>query len=100
MAIRFHRTAVVAGARTQEASAFAADISKYVTETLGLPTSWGMQVGGTQATLHWFTDFADMNEMEAGLQKTISDPGYGETVMKASHLFVEGRTEDSIIYMM
>jgi hypothetical protein len=100
MAIRFHRPAVVAGARNQEASAFAADISKYVTETLGLPTTWGVQVGGTQSTLHWFTDFADMTEMEAGLQKTLTDPRYGETVMKAAHLFVEGRTEDSIIYLM
>lgn len=100
MAIRFHRTAVVAGAKNQEASAFAAEISKYVTETLGMPTTWGLQVGGTLATLHWFTDFADMAELEAGLGKTITDAGYMEALAKAEDLFVEGRTEDSIIYMM
>jgi hypothetical protein len=100
MAIRFQRTAVVAGAKNQEASAFAAEISEYVTETLGMPTTWGLQVGGTLATLHWFTDFADMAELEAGLGKTITDAGYMEALTKAEDLFIEGRTEDSIIYMM
>jgi hypothetical protein len=56
MAIRFQRTALVAGVKGQEAMAFAADVSKYVTETLGLPTTWGLQVGGTFATLHWFSE--------------------------------------------
>jgi hypothetical protein len=100
MAIRFHRTAVVAGAKNQEASAFAAEICKYTTETLGMPTAWGLQVGGTLATLHWFTDFADMTGLEAGLAKTMTDAGYTEALTKAADLFVEGRTEDSIIYMM
>ncbi len=100
MAIRFHRTALVAGSRDQEASAFAAEICTYTTESLGLPTSWGLQVGGTLGTLHWFTDFADMTELEAGMAKTLTDTGYKELMAKAAHLFVEGRTEDSIIYMM
>jgi hypothetical protein len=100
MAIRFHRTAVVAGSKNQEASAFAAEICKYTTETLGMPTAWGLQVGGTLATLHWFTDFADMTELEAGLAKTLTDAGYTEALANAADLFVEGRTEDSIIYMM
>lgn len=100
MAIRFHRTALVAGAKNQEASAFAAEISTYTTETLGMPTTWGLQVGGTLATLHWFTDFADMSALEAGLGKTLTDPGYMEALAKAADLFIAGRTEDSIIYMM
>ena len=65
MAIRFQRTALVAGVKGQEAMAFAADVSKYVTETLGLPTTWGLQVGGTFATLHWFSEYADMAELES-----------------------------------
>lgn len=100
MAIRFHRTALVAGVKNQEASAFAAEVSKYTTETLGMPTAWGLQVGGTLATLHWFTDFANMTEFEAGLGKTLTDAGYIELLAKAADLFVEGRTKDSIIYMM
>lgn len=99
MTIRFHRTALVAG-DTQKASAFAAEICAYTTETMGLPTVWGLQVGGTLATLHWFTDFANMTEFEAGLGKTLADAGYIELLAKAHDLFVQGRTEDSIIYMM
>ena len=100
MAIRFQRTAVVAGAKNQDAVSFAAEISTYATENLGIPTSWGLQVGGTLATLHWFSDFADMTELEAGLVKTLTDAGYTEALAKAEDFFIEGRTEDTIIYMM
>ena len=100
MAIRFHKTALVTGVKDQEAAAFAAEISNYVTETLGMPTAWGMQVGGTSGTLHWFTDYANMTELEAGLVKVTTDAGYNEVLAKAKDLFVDGRTEDSIIYMM
>ena len=100
MAIRFQRTAIVAGAKTQEAVTFAGEISKYATETLGIPTTWGLQVGGTLATLHWFSDFADMADLEAGLVKTLTDTGYMDATAKVADLFIEGRTEDSIIYMM
>ncbi len=100
MAIRFQRTALVAGVKGQEAMAFAADVSKYVTETLGLPTTWGLQVGGTFATLHWFSEYADMAELEAALLKITTDSGYQDVLAKAKDLFVEGSTEDSIIYMM
>jgi hypothetical protein len=100
MAVRFQRTAIVTGAKSQEAAAFAAEISKYVTETMGIPTTWGIQVGGTLATLHWFSDFADMADLEAGLVKTMTDAGYVDTLAKAEELFVEASTEDVIIYMM
>ena len=100
MAIRFHRTALVAGVKGQEAAAFAAEISQYVTETLGMPTAWGMQVGGTYGRVHWFTDYGNMTEFEVGLVKTITDDGYIAVLAKAKDLFVEGSTEDSIIYMM
>jgi hypothetical protein len=100
MAIRFHRTALVAGVQGQEAAAFAAEVSTYLTDTLGIPTAWGMQVGGTFETVHWFVDYENMTELEAGLVKTITDAGYIEILNKAKDLFIEGRTEDSIIYMM
>ena len=100
MAIRFHRTALIAGAKDQEAAAFAAEVSEYVTETLGMPTAWGLQVGGTYGRVHWFTDYANMAELEAGLVKTIADAGFQALLAKAKDLFIEGRTEDSIIYMM
>lgn len=100
MAIRFHRTALVAGVRGQEAAAFAAEISKYVTESMGMPTVWGMQVGGTFGRVHWFTDYENMTEFEAGLVKTLTDDGYISVLAKAKDLFIEGSSEDSIIYMM
>ena len=100
MAIRFHRTAVVAGVKNQEASAFAGEISKYLTETLDIPTTWGLGVGGTLGTVHWFTDFADMAELEAGLVKSLTDAGYLEILAKAEGIFIEGRTQDNLIYTM
>ena len=100
MAIRFHRTALVAGANTQEAAAFAAEISQYVTQTLGMPTTWGMQVGGTLGKVHWFTDYQNMTELEGGVVKTLTDDGYVALLAKAKDLFMEGRTEDAVIYMM
>jgi hypothetical protein len=99
MAIRFHRTSLVAGAKGQEAAAFAAEVSKYVTDK-GMPTAWGLQAGGAYGTMHWFTDYPDMTAFEAGMVMTISDPGYLAILAKADGLFVEGTTEDTIIYMM
>ncbi len=100
MAIRFHRTSLVAGVKGQEAAAFAAEVSEYSTETLGIPTTWGMQVGGTYGTMHWFSDFEDMAAFDAAVMKTLTDPGYLAIMAKAEELFVEGTTEDSVIYMM
>jgi hypothetical protein len=99
MAIRFNRTSVVAGAKGQEAAAFAAEISKYVTDK-GMPTAWGMQVGGAYGAMHWFTDYPDMAAFEAGMVMTLTDPGYLEILAKAEGLFIEGSTEDTIIYLM
>jgi hypothetical protein len=100
MAIRLNRTALVAGVKGQEAGAFAAEVSTYATESLGMPTTWGMQVGGTNGMVHWFTDFADMAELEGGLVKTLTDPGYLAILAKAEGLFIEGSTKDTIVYMM
>jgi hypothetical protein len=99
MAIRFNRTALVAGVKGQEAAAFAAEISKYVTDR-GMPTSWGMQAGGTYGTMHWFTDYPDMAAFEAGMVMTLTDPGYLAILAKAEGLFVEGSSNDTIIYLM
>jgi hypothetical protein len=80
--------------------AFATEISTYVSETLGMPTTWGIQVGGTFMTLHWFTDYASMADLEAALVTVLADAGYLDILAKAQDLFVEGRSEDSIIYLM
>jgi hypothetical protein len=100
MAIRFHRTSLAAGVKGQEAAAFAAEVSKYLTESMGIPTTWGMEIGGTFGTMHWFAEYADMAAFEVGLGKTLTDPGYIALLAKAEPLFVEGSTEDTIIYMM
>ena len=41
-----------------------------------------------------------MAELEAALLKITTDSGYQDVLAKAKDLFVEGRTQDSIIYMM
>jgi hypothetical protein len=100
MSIRFHRTSLVAGVKGKEAAAFAAEVSTYLTESMGIPTTWGMEVGGTYGTMHWFAEYTDMAAFEVGLVKTITDPGYIAILAKAEDLFVEGTTEDTIIYLM
>ncbi|WP_344942745.1 hypothetical protein [Terrabacter ginsenosidimutans] len=65
-----------------------------------MSTTWGVEVGGPVGTMHWYTDFADMAELEAGLGKSMTDAGYIELIARAADLFIEGRTEDSIIYIM
>ena len=99
MAIRFHRTAVVAGGKGQEAGAFAAEVSKYVTDK-GMPTTWGVQAGGVSGTVHWFTDYPDMTAFEAGMVMSMTDPGYLAVLAKAEGLFIDGSIQDTIIYMM
>ena len=51
-----------------------------------------MQVGGAYGTMHWFTDYADMAAFEAGVVKSLTDPGYLAVLAKAEGLFVEGTT--------
>lgn len=100
MTIRLDRTALVAGHKNPQAAASAAEISTYLTEKLDLPTTWGVEVGGPVGTLHWYIDFVDMADLEAGLAKSMTDRGYIEVIARAADLFIEGRTEDSIIQLM
>lgn len=100
MTIRLDRTGLVAKHQNPQAAASAAEISAYLTEKLGMPTTWGVEVGGPVGTMHWYIDFADMAALEAGLAKSMTDPGYIEIIARAASLFIEGRTEDSIIFMM
>jgi hypothetical protein len=100
MGIRFHRTAKVESGQGDAAAAFAAEVAKYVTEHWGTPTIWGLQVGGTYGTVHWFTDFANMTEFEAQIGRTLTDEGYRALLAKAQDYFVTGSTEDTIIYTM
>jgi hypothetical protein len=100
MAIRFQRTSLVAGVKGQEAGAFAAEMCEYVTQAWGIPLHWGMQVGGANGMIHWFMDYEDMAAFEAGVLRSLTDPGYLAVLAKAEGLFVEGSTKDTIIYMM
>jgi hypothetical protein len=100
MAIRFHRTGLIATGKGPEVAAFAAEVSAYVTETFGAPTVWGMQVGGTYGTVHWFTEYADMTEFGAVGARTLTDPGYLALMAKGAGLFVQGSLEDAIIWLV
>lgn len=100
MAIRFHRTALVAGNKGQEAGAVAAEVSEYVTQNWGSPSTWGMGLGGTYGTVHWFTDYEDMAAFEQAVLRSVTDPGYLAIVAKAEGLFIEGRMEDTIVWLM
>jgi len=100
MAVRFQRTAKIERGKWDEAMEFAAEVSEYMTTTLGFPTTWGTQVGGTYGMLHWFGDYENMAELEMALLRTATDEGYRALLKGAEDCFVTGGLTDTIIYMM
>ncbi len=99
MGVRFTRTSTMARGKTDEAMAFAARVSEYVSENMGVEVKWGGQVGGTTGCLHWYVDYDDMAHMERVLGATLMDEGYKKLVDDAADLF-EGPAQDTIVYLM
>jgi hypothetical protein len=52
-----------------------------------------------QSKYCWFSDYADMAEMEAGIQRTMTDERFNELVNNGEQLFVAGSGEDRVIWM-
>jgi hypothetical protein len=90
MRVRFQRTAVALPGKGPAATAFAAQIAQYTTEALGIPTTWGVFVGDTYGKYCWFSDYADLAEIEAGIQRTMADERYNELVNDGEQLFLAG----------
>ncbi len=99
MGVRFHRMADIAPGRREEAIAFAAEVSAYVTENWGTKVTWGVEVGGRLGRIHWFSDHESMAEVEANLAKSMADDKYVAIIDKAEGLFLP-EVEDTIIYTM
>lgn len=99
MGVRFARVGTIARGKRDEGVAFAASISDYVRENLGVDVTWGVQMGGTLGTVHWHVDYNDMAHLEQAMGWTMSDAGYKKLVDDAADLF-DGPTEDTIIYTM
>ena len=99
MAVRLQRTAVALPGKGPAATAFAAEIAQYSSEALGIPTTWGVFVGDAYGKYCWFSDYADLAEMEAGIQRTMTDERFNELVNDGEQLFVAGSGEDRVIWM-
>lgn len=100
MGVRLDRTAVVDRGKANEAMKFAAAVSSYIEDNWGIPMTWGMEVGGTFGTVHWFADYTDMAQLEETLGRTMTDEGYQKLLEDAADLFVVGETSDTIVYTM
>jgi hypothetical protein len=99
MAVRFQRTAVALPGKGPAATAFAAEIAQYSSEALGIPTTWGVFVGDAYGKYCWFSEYANLAEMEAGIQRTMTDERFNELVNDGEQLFVAGSGEDRVIWM-
>ena len=99
MGVRFTRSGLVSRGKAKEATAFAAQISEYIKENLGVPVTWGMEIGGTLGTMHWHVDYTDMAQLEKALGWTMTDEGYQKLIDDAIDLF-DGAPTDTIIYTM
>ncbi len=100
MTVRHFRSAVAKPGKGPEAAAFAGRVCEYLAG-VGMDVTWGMEVGGTFATIVWFSDGDDMASLEADLGKLMADPGYNELVNgAAADLFVPGMVADRLFMVM
>ena len=99
MALHFERTADVAPGKGQEAMAFAAEVSDYVSERW-VNVSWGFEVGGQVGRVHWFATYDDMAQFEKTTGESLADPGYTEIMQKSIGLFLPGSGQDTMVMMM
>ena len=99
MAVRFNRTAIIERGKRDEALQFAATISEYWQENFGLAVTWGVQIGGTLGTVHWYSDHENMAQLEEAFGFAMSDEGYLKLIADAQDLFA-APPEDTIVYTM
>lgn len=99
MGVRFDRAAVIDRGKRDEALEFAATVSEYVGENFGVTVTWGLQMGGTLGTIHWYSDYASLAEFEGLLARTMTDAGYLKLLDEAQDLFADP-PEDTLVYTM
>ncbi|MFQ5553992.1 MAG: hypothetical protein ACE5GC_01315 [Acidimicrobiia bacterium] len=99
MGVRLDRSAVIERGKRDQALEFAATVSDYVGENFGVTVTWGLQVGGTLGTLHWYADYESMAQLEETLGRTMTDAQYLKLVDEAADLFA-APPEDTLVYTM
>lgn len=98
MGVRLDRRGIIARGKRDEALAFAAEVSAYVTEKWA-PVSWGAEIGGTNGAIHWYSDYDSLAHMEQIFMATLTDEGYVNLLDAAADLF-EAPVEDTITMIM
>lgn len=99
MGVRFTRTGLIERGRRDEALEFAATISAYFEETYGVGVTWGLEIGGTVGTLHWYSDYESLAHLEEVFGRTMTDTVYKKMLDEAVDLFSEA-PEDTIVVTM
>ena len=99
MGVHFLRKAQVVAGKTDEASAFAADISTHWNETYGTNVTWGFEIGGAVGTIYWMTDYDSLAAFEEVMQASMTNAETNKMLDDSVGLFV-GRPTDTIIYTM
>ena len=98
--IRFTRTAVTAQGQSAQAMEFAAKVTQLVNERYpDAGVRWGMEVGGTAGTIHWFMDLPDLLTVEQMFTGLLSDPEYLSLVDSSGAAFLPG-AKDSMVAML
>jgi hypothetical protein len=87
----------MAPGKGREATAFAAEISDYVTENFGVKVLWGGQVGGGTGNVFWYIDYEDLAHLQRGMEWSWTDEGYLELLDRAVYLF-DGYGNDTIVH--
>ena len=98
MSVRWTRTAQIRPARFSEALAWSKEMAAHVEKKYHLPkvNVW-INAFGPVGTIQYSIDYPDLAAVEKALNSVMSDPEYFKMIEKASELFIEGHTTDSVI---
>ncbi len=98
-AIRFQRTFSIAAGKNREATQFAKEVAKYVSDNYSETTIVAYtETLGDLGKVSWFGDYKDLATLESVFQRLAADQGYQAMVarVRASGLFVQGTGHDTL----
>ena len=97
--IRFQRTFRIAAGKNREATQFAKEVAKYLSDNYSEITLVAYtETFGDLGKVSWFADYKDLATLESVFQRIATDQGYLAIVARASAsgLSVEGTGHDTL----
>lgn len=96
--VKFHRKALIARGKAQEAIAFAMEVTDYINKNYPeYPVEVYSEAYGNTGTIHWFGSSPDLGALQEVQTKIGADPEYQAILAKATDLFVEGSLQDKLL---